>query len=398
MRKGTEAMGRIVVVGSGFSGGILARKIAEELDRPVTVIEKRRHIGGNMYDEYDEHGILIHRYGPHFLNTDDWSVMEFLQQFTALVPRCAKFYSVIDGKYVRLPYNFETVQQLIGPEKAAGLLPKLRKSFPGGGRVPVSALVEHPDEDIRNYGVLLFEKAYRTYTSKMWGLQPEQIDRSVLDRVPMAMNYDERYLNKDFQFLPEKGYTELFKNMLAHPNITVRLGDDALRHIGFSGGEAVYDGEPVECLIYTGPIDELFGCRYGRLPYRSLDIRYEYFDRESMQPSMMVSYPQAAGYTRTTEYRKVMPDDSGVSGTVIATEYPVAYDPESGTGMQPYYPVITEDSGRLYKKYEDLAKRYENLFLCGRLADYKYYNMDACILHTLERFGVVKAYLEGKKR
>lgn len=387
-------MGKIIIVGSGFSGSILARKIAEELGQKVLVVEKRPHIGGNMYDEVDEHGILIQRYGPHFLNTNKYFIIRYLSQYAELFPFAAELLSFIDGRYVRLPFNFETVQQLIGPEKAEGLLAKLRETFRGRDRVPILELVDHADPEIRDYGTLLFEKAYRTYTSKMWGLQPEQIDKYVLDRVPMAMNYDQRYLNKDFQYLPVSGYTKLFENLLDHPNITVQLNTDALEHLRLAEGKVIYDGEAVECLIYTGAIDELFGLKYGPLPYRSLDIRYSYSEESSVLPAQIVSYPQAEGYTRSTEYRKIMYDDSAVRGSVIATEYPLTYNPAAEAGNIPYYPVVTGESSALYRHYLEEAAKYKGLFLCGRLAEFKYYNMDVCVEHAMEYFENIRAYLE----
>ncbi len=386
-------MKKIVVVGSGFSGSILARKIAEELGRQVLVVEKRSHIGGNMYDEYDEHDILIQKYGPHFLNTDKYSIIKFLSRYAELFPFAVELLSFIDGKYVRLPFNFETVQQLVGAEKSESLLAKLRTTFRGRDRVPILELVDHADPEISGYGSTLFEKAYRTYTSKMWGLPPEKIDKYVLDRVPMAMNYDRRYLNKDFQYLPVKGFTRLFESLLDHPNITVSLNTDALTHLELSGDKVWYDGEPVMCLIYTGAIDELFGRKYGSLPYRSLDIRYSYSEKDSVLPEQIISYPQAEGYTRSTEYRKIMFDSSGAKGSIVATEYPLDYDPEAAVGNIPYYPVVTVESAALYQRYLKDVSRYKNLFLCGRLAEFKYYNMDVCIEHALEYFENVKEYL-----
>lgn len=390
-------MNKAIVVGCGFSGSILARKIAEELDRQVVILEKRPHIGGNMYDEYDEHGILIQRYGPHFLNTNNYAVIRFLKQYTELFPHFTKLLSYIDGQYIRLPFNFLTVQQLIGAENSENLLNKLRCNFKGRDRVPILELVDHNDSDISAYGTLLFEKAYRTYTSKMWGIQPERIDKYVLDRVPMAMNYDERYLNKDFQYLPVKGFTRLFENMLNHANIEVRLSTDALEFLDLDEptGTISFEGKPVDCLIYTGAIDELFQKKYGALPYRSLDIRYEYYgNQNNVLPSEIISYPQAPGYTRSTEYRKLMRDDSGVSGSVVATEYPLEYDPKSTVGNIPYYPVNTEESNAVYQKYLTEAEKFSRLFLCGRLAEFKYYNMDICIEHALKYFENIKSFLE----
>lgn len=390
-------MKEIIVVGCGFSGSILGRKLAEDLNRQVVILEKRSHIGGNMFDELDEHGILIQRYGPHFLNTNNYAIIRFLEQYTNLFPHFTKLLSYIDGQYVRLPFNFLTVQQLVGAENSEILLKKLRRNFKGRDRVPILELVDHTDSDISAYGTLLFEKAYRTYTSKMWGIQPEQIDKYVLERVAMAMNYDERYLNKDFQYLPTQGFTRLFENMLNHPNIKVRLSTDALKLLDLeeSTGTIYFEGRPVDCLVYTGAIDELFQKKYGALPYRSLDIRYEYYENlNHVLPSEIISYPQAPGYTRSTEYRKLMLDDSGAHGSVVATEYPLEYNPNSTVGNTPYYPVNTEESDAVYRMYLTEAEKFKSLFLCGRLAEFKYYNMDICIEHALQYFENIKSYLE----
>ncbi len=392
-------MGRIIVVGTGFSGSILARKIAEECGRKVEVVEKRGHIGGNMYDEYDEHGILVQRYGPHFLNTNKYWIIEYLSQYAELFPHNTKLLSFLDGQYIRLPFNFQSVQELIGAKRAETVLRKLRENFPGSDRVPILQIVDCPDREVSEFGTLLFEKAFRTYTSKMWGTDVNKIDKYVLERVPFAMNYDERYLNKDFQYLPKKGFTEIFRNMLDHPNIDVRLETDALEHIALEErtNKITYDADEVELLIFTGPIDELFQYKFGSLPYRSLDIRYESSESEDVLPSEIISFPQAEGKTRSTEYRKIMFDDSGARGSVVATEYPLWYDPNAKVGNIPYYPVVTQESEALYGRYLEEAAKYKNLFLCGRLAEFKYYNMDVCIEHAIAYFENVKEYLRHER-
>lgn len=393
-------MGRIVIVGTGFSGSVLARKIAEECGRKVDVVEKRSNIGGNMYDEYDEHGILVQRYGPHFLNTNKYWIIEYLSQYAELFPHDTHLLSRIDGNYVQLPFNFRTLQQLVGAKKSESLLARLRERFHGRDRVPIFELVDSDDGDIREYGTLLFEKAYRTYTAKQWGIPPEEIDRSVLERVPMAMNYDARYLNRDFQYLPKKGYTEIFKNLLDHANISIQLNTDALLHIQFDESRRMitYDGEDVELLIFTGNIDELFGLKYGRLPYRSLDIRYTYENRKSILPEEIVSYPQAEGYTRSTEYKKFTYGmDQDVPVSMIATEYPLDYDPDDERANIPYYPVLTEDSQKRYARYLGEAAKYGNIVLCGRLAEFKYFNMDVCIEHAIEKFQQIRNRLESTR-
>lgn len=389
-------MGKIIIVGCGFSGSILARKIAQDLDRNVTIIEKRSTIGGNAYDEYDENGFLIQRYGPHFINTDNYDVIKFLLQYSDLTRHDTKLLSFIDDKYVRLPFNFRTMQQLVGDEKASLLLKKMRCEFSGRDRVPIFELISSKDSDISEYGELLFNKAYRTYTAKQWGISPEEIDKSVLERVPMAMNYDERYLNKDFQYLPSYGYTKLFEKMLDHANIECILNCDALEHlkIDYENLQISFSGEQVDLLVYTGPIDELMSRKYGLLPYRSLNIEYNYYDSEKILPSEIVSYPQAKGYTRKTEYKQFTFNLPHINKTVVATEYPVPYTPDEETGNIPYYPVLTQSSRNIYKKYEDEIKRFKNIVLCGRLAEFKYYNMDVCIEHALDKFNEVKEILE----
>lgn len=383
----------IVVVGAGFSGAVLARRLAEEKQQKILLIEQRPHIAGNMFDELDEHGILVQRYGPHLFSTDKFWVVEYLKKFSELIVHETKILSFIDGSYVQLPFNFRTVQQLISPKKAEKLLALMRDNFKGKDRVSIYELVEHENQEIRNYGELLFEKAYRTYTAKMWGLDPSEIDKSVLNRAMMSMNYDERYQNKDFQYLPKHGYTKLFENLLDHQNIELRLSCDAMEHITIDDNKKIllYDNYAYKQIIFTGAIDELFSLKYGHLPYRSLDIlyRYEKVDSGFALPCQIVSYPQAIGYTRDTEYKQINYIDVNTPHTVIAREFPMEYKKDSPKGNVPYYPVLNEKNIEKYHTYAEEAKQYSNLFLCGRLADYKYYNMDLIIENAFEKFEIL---------
>lgn len=390
-------MSKIIVVGTGFSGAILARKMAEELNREVLVIEKRPHIAGNMYDEYDEHGILVQKYGPHVMVTNEWKIIEYLSQYAEMVQHTVKELSYIDNQYVRLPFNFESIQQMIGGQKAQILIRKMREAYNGRDRVPVQELCNSKDEDIAAWGNMLFEKSYRTYCAKQWDVPVETLDKTIMNRSAMAISYDERYMNKDFQYLPRDGFTELFRRMLDHPNITLQLNEDALGHIAFdeANRRVLYDGEPLELLVFTGPVDELFAGCYGELPYRSLNIQYDWFDQDQMYPEKIISYPQASGYTRRTEYKFMMYDHSAVKGTTIATEYPIAY--VKGGKNAPFYPVITDETKRAYEMYRQEAGKYGNVFLCGRLAEFRYYNMDDCILHAFEVFEEIKRYLNERK-
>ncbi len=385
-------MGKIIIVGSGFSGSIIAREIAEKLNREVLVIEKRAHIAGNMYDKVDKHGIRIHMYGPHVLVTDRWFIMKYLQRFSEFYKHPVKELSYIDGKYVRLPFNFESVQQLIGEEKSEILIKKLREKFKGEDRVPVLRLSNDLDEDISSFGNLLFDKAYKTYCAKQWDIPVDKLDKSIMDRVPMAMSYTERYMNRDFQFLPKNGYTHLFEKILCHPNITVHLNEDANNHLklDYSSKSIFYDSHQVDLLVYTGPVDELFSLKFGELPYRSLNIEYTWYDKAKVYPEEIISYPQAPGYTRRTEYRSMMEDSSHCEGSVIATEYPIAY--VKGGSHAPFYPVITKQNQNIHRKYCEEAQKFGNIFLSGRLADFRYYNMDDCIIHAFEIFRQIKAW------
>lgn len=390
-----KSIPNIIVVGSGFSGSVIARKIAEELDLPVTIIERRSHIAGNMYDEFDENGILIQKYGPHFINTNNYNVILYLSQYSKLVKHDPKLLSFIDGEYVRLPFNFKTAQQLLGDEKSISVISKLRRMFKGRDRVPVYELLDSGDEEIVNFANLVIDKGYRNYVAKQWGLQPEKVDRYIFQRNPIVMSFDERYLAGDFQYIPENGYTELFNRLLDHPNIKVRLNCDVREKmlLDEASHTIFYDGKKVDLLVYTGAIDELFDYKYGDLPYRSLRFDYQYYDKPSVLPSEIVAFPEAEGYTRRTEYRKVNNQiECTSSKSVVITEYPKAYDRKGND--DPYYPIVNPENTDRYQKYEEEAKNYGNVVLCGRLAEFKYYNMDICIEHALEKYDLIKNKLQ----
>lgn len=383
---------KIIVVGTGFSGAVIARKMAEEFNEPVLVVEKRNHIAGNMYDERSEHGIMVQKYGPHVVVTNHWAIIKYLSQYSEMVQHTVKELSYIDDCYVRLPFNFESMQQLIGPEQAEPLIQKLRIQFTGRDRVPVGELVKNQDIGIATFANLLFTKAYRTYIAKQWGVPPEILDNSIMDRVPFAIGYDERYMNKDFQYIPEKGFSTLFEKLLNHPNISIQLNIDAVPHITFDDNQGLvfYDEEPVDLLVYTGPMDELFSLKFGELPYRSLQISYDWFDKERIYPEAIISFPQADKFTRRTEYKFLTPGNEQARGTIVATEYPLAY--VKGGENAPYYPVITERTKSIHLRYKGEAKKYPGLFCCGRLADFSYLNMDECIINAWKTFDVIQKY------
>ena len=389
-------MGKIVVVGSGFSGSVIARKIAEELDQKVILLEKRDHIAGNMYDEIDEHGIRIHKYGPHVIVTNRWDIIEFLSQFDELYQHTVKEISLIDGKYIRLPFNFESIQQLIGGKKAEKVIGEMREDYRGRDRVAIQELMTSKNPDIADFATMLFDKSYRTYCLKQWEVPVEKLDEAIMGRVPFAVSYDERYMNKDFQYLPKHGYLHLFQNMLSHPNIEIKINTDAHKVIRLDNKnhQVFFEGEPIDILVYTGAIDELFGYRYGELPYRSLRIECEWSNKDRVFPEEIISCPQAKGYTRKTEYKFLMEDTKDCLGTTIATEYPVAY--KNDGKMSPFYPIITKEDREKYTRYREIAASFNNIFLCGRLAEFRYYNMDDCIIRAFEVFKKIKDQLIQK--
>ena len=295
--------------------------------------------------------------------------------------------AVWDGKYTPTPFNFTTIDTFYPAEQAASLRKKLRSAFAGREFATVVEVLEHPDPDIRAYAEYLFQSDYAPYTAKQWGVSPGEIDPSVLKRVPLRFSYDEGYFDDPYQVMPVHSFTRFFENLLDHPNIEVKLGVEALEHLKVRDGKLWLGGSETHFpVVYTGTLDELFGCVYGRLPYRSLRFEWKHTERDSVQLAPVVAYPQEAGYTRITEYKK-LPVQGG-PGSSYAVEYPLPY--KDGEALEPYYPVLTSQSQKQYDKYKALADQLPNLLCCGRLADFKYYNMDQALekaLKTCDRFG-----------
>lgn len=368
-----------LVIGCGLSGAVISRTLADR-DKKVDIWERRDHIGGNMYDYVDEHHFLVQKYGPHTFHTNKKELYDYMCQFENWNEYKLTCGAVLDHTYTPTPFNFSTIDTFYPPEKAQRLKGKLQKAFLGRDTATVVEVLQHEDPEIRGYAEFLFENDYAPYTAKQWGVSPDKIDPSILKRVPLRFSYQEGYFDDTYQVMPAHSFTRFFENLLDHPNINVQLGVEALEHLTIQVDQIFMDGVPSACpVIYTGALDELFGCQYGRLPYRSLRFEWKYSEKDSVQDAPVVAYPQEVGFTRITEYKKLPPQIG--HGSTYAVEYPLIYQEKKN--MEPYYPVLTEDSQKQYKMYRQMADRIDNLFYCGRLADFKYYNMDQALERAL---------------
>lgn len=371
---------RCLVIGCGLTGSVIARELAER-GMQIEIWDRRNHIGGNMYDYMDEHGFLVQKYGPHAFHTTKKELYDHICRFEEWREYRLTCGAVWDGKYTPTPFNFATIDTFFPSERTKYLKKKLRVAFEGREFATVVEVLEHPDPDIRAYAEYLFQNDYAPYTAKQWGVSPKEIDPSVLKRVPLRFSYEEGYFDDEYQVMPAHSFTKFFENLLDHPNIEVKLGIEALEHLRAQDGTLLLDGEKTTLpVVYTGALDELFGCVYGRLPYRSLRFEWKYTEVDSVQPAPVVAYPQEEGYTRITEYKK-LPVQAG-PGSSYAVEYPLPY--RDGEKLEPYYPVLTAKSQKQYAKYKDLADQIPNLICCGRLADFKYYNMDQALEKSME--------------
>lgn len=357
-----------LVVGAGFAGSVLAERLASERGERVLVIDRRPHIAGNAYDHLDAAGLLIHRYGPHIFHTNSRAVFEHLSRFTGWRPYQHRVLGRVDGRLVPIPINLDTINTLYGLD----LGPDELEAWFAARAEPVDVVRTSEDVVVSKVGRELYETFFRGYTRKQWGLDPSELDKSVTARVPVRTDRDDRYFTDEFQFMPAEGYTRMFERMLDHPNITVRTGVEygAIRH-----GVAAR-------LVWTGPVDEFFDCRFGRLPYRSLRFVHETLGQERFQPVGTVNYPQSEAYTRISEYKHLT--GQAHPQTSITYEYPEAEG-------DPYYPVPRPENQALYKRYEALADATADTWFVGRLATYRYYNMDQVVAQALATFKRIEA-------
>jgi UDP-galactopyranose mutase len=353
-----------LIVGAGFAGSVLAERLANERNERVLLIDRRPHIAGNAFDCYDDEGLLIHQYGPHIFHTNSKQIFDYLSRFTEWRFYEHRVLAEVDGMQVPIPINLDTVNKLYG----LNLTSEQLQDWFAERAEKVSEIKTSEDVVISTVGRELYEKFFRGYTRKQWGLDPSELDKSVTSRVPTRTNRDDRYFGDEFQFMPKHGYTRMFEKMVRHPNIHVMTQTDYedVRHV-----------VPHRRVIYTGPIDEYFDFRFGKLPYRSLRFEHVTLDKAWHQSVAVVNYPQTNDYTRVTEYKHLTGQEH--QKTALTYEYPSAEG-------DPYYPIPKPENQELFKKYERLALTTPDVWFVGRLATYRYYNMDQIVGQALATF------------
>ena len=366
-----------IVVGAGFSGATIANLIATELNEKVILIDKKNHLAGNSFDYRDENGIMVHKYGSHIFHTEDENVWQFLNKFTTFNNYSHQVLGFIDGAEIHIPFNFNSLYQVFNKEKAEKLEKKLLDKFEFGTKVSILEFQNQDDEDLKALAQHVYEKIFLNYTIKQWGLKPNEIDKSVVARVPVYLSRDNRYFQDKYQGIPKDGYSRLIENMINHPNIEIRLNTDFKEFQEFQG--------EYKRIFYTGSIDEFFNYEFGVLPYRSVNFELEVHNREFYQSNSVINYPNTQSWTRIHEYKYYLKDKS--PKTVIAKEFSEFF--ELGKNER-YYPIVNEANLTLYNKYLCKAKSLKNVYFLGRLGDYKYYNMDMAVGRAFELFREIK--------
>lgn len=362
-----------MIVGAGLVGCTLAERIATVLNERVLVVEARHHIGGNTYDELDSHGVLVHRYGPHIFHTNDERVWKYLSHFTEWHSYEHHVLAQVEGRLIPVPFNFNSLGALFPPDHAAHLERLLIEHFGPGQEIPILRLRDAEEPRIRKLADLVYEKVFYGYTLKQWGLTPEQLGPSVMARVPVRLSRENRYFRDRYQGIPTLGYAQMVQHMLSDENIEIALA---------TSFRSVRDFVNRSRLIYTGSIDSYFDYAFGPLPYRSLRFEFQHHALEQYQSVAQVNYPNKYEYTRIVEHKHMT--GQNVSGTTIAREYPQAYEPHRN---EPYYPVLRPESKAIHARYlAEAAKLHGSVVFAGRLADYRYYNMDQAVARALSVF------------
>ena len=370
---------RAIIVGAGFSGATCARCLAEN-GFSVTVLEKNNTVGGNAFDEY-KNGAYVHKYGPHIFHTQKQRVFEFLSRFTEWFPYEHRVLANLNGTFIPVPFNLESLRKTFPPEKADKLENALKRGYGENKKVPILELKKDPDKDVREFADFVFDNVFRFYTEKQWGRKPEELDPTVMQRVPVYVSYEDRYFTDAYQYQPKRGFTAIFEKMLDHENISVELGYDALKRLSVTEDGVFFDGKKTDdVVIYTGQADELLHYRFGKLSYRSLRFEFRTV-KNPFQPAAVVNYTVSEDYTRISEFNKFTCEKAEGELSEIVYEYPLEY--ETDRGMIAYYPVANEENVALYKKYANFVAKHKNFYLTGRLGSYKYINMDVAVDNAL---------------
>lgn len=353
-----------LIVGAGFAGSVLAERLANVSEKKILIVDQRDHIGGNAYDYFNKDGILIHKYGPHIFHTNSRKVFDYLSQYTVWRPYEHRVLASVDGLLVPMPINLNTINKLYGLQ----LNSQQVEAFFQSKAEKLSRVATSEDVVVSKVGRELYEKFFKGYTRKQWDLDPSELDASVSARVPTRTNRDDRYFTDTYQAMPAQGYSRMFQKMLSHPNIKIMLNTDY---------KEIIDVIPHKTMIYTGPIDSYFNYCYGRLPYRSIEFRFETHDTECFQSTGTINFPNEHPYTRITEFKYLTGQKH--HKTSIVYEYPQAEG-------DPYYPIPRPENAEIYKKYQSLANTMTNTYFTGRLATYRYYNMDQVVAQSLSLF------------
>ena len=356
-----------LIVGAGFAGSVLAERLANGSGKKVLICDKRPHIAGNAYDFYNDDGILIHKYGPHIFHTNSREVFDYLSKFTEWREYQHRVLANVDGMLLPMPINLDTINKLYGMNLTAFDVEEFFEKI----AEPVEHIRTSEDVVVSKVGRELYQKFFRNYTRKQWGLDPSELDASVTARVPTRTNRDDRYFTDIYQAMPKHGYTRMFENMLDSPNIKIMLNCDY---------REIADDIQFREMIYTGPVDSFFNYRYGKLPYRSLEFKHETHDTEQFQPAPVVNYPNEQAYTRITEFKYLTGQEH--KKTSVVYEYPQAEG-------DPYYPIPRKENAEIYARYKTLADARSDVHFVGRLATYKYYNMDQIVAQALTEYGKI---------
>lgn len=383
-------MQKVLIVGAGLSGATCARILAEN-GFEVELIDKNNHIGGNVYDEM-QNGIIVQKYGPHIFHTNNENVYNFLKQFTKGFRFQHTVKANINGKFVPVPFNLDSLQALYPEEDANKIEEILVTEYGEGNKVPIMELKQNANPMIRDFADFVFKNVFEYYTTKQWGRTVDQLDPNIMKRVPVYISRNDKYFTDKFQYQPTNGFTVMVQNMLNHPNIKIKLGVDAKNVLKFDKNEILYNNQPIaDDIIFSGAIDDLLNNKFGKLPYRTLEFKYETYDTDSYQNAPVVNYTVDQNYTRISEFKKFTIQNPNTTSTIIVKEYPLEYTNET---QIPYYPIVNEDNLNKYKKYVEYIKDYPNFHLIGRLGNYKYINMDVAVNDAIE---LAKSIIEKTK-